>query len=227
MKRGDIPSVMLFAAGRGTRMGTLSETCPKPLLPVAGRPLLEHALSMAEHIPNKVVNAHYLAGQIEDHLQGRDVTLSLEKDLLLDTGGGLLKALPLLHANPLYTLNTDAILKGPNPFDVLNAAWEDHMECLLLCVPLTRAIGRKGGGDFTFGPANQLIRKGGMCYIGAQIMRTEGLAEITDKVFSLNALWNNADKRGGLYGVEYPGHWCDVGHPEGLKLAEDMLASHV
>ncbi len=222
----NISAVMVFAAGRGTRMGSLTENCPKPMIPVAGKPLLDHALDMTQGISTRVINTHYLAEQIDEHLIGRDVTVSHEDDLL-DTGGGLVKALPLLNANPVFTLNSDAILQGPNPFDVLRAAWRDHMECLLLCVPMTRAVGRKGGGDFTFANDNQLIRKGDMCYIGAQITRTDGLSDITETVFSLNTLWNNASKRGGLFGVEYPGHWCDVGHPDGIDLAENLLNTHV
>ena len=223
----NISSVMIFAAGRGTRMGAMTEHCPKPLVKVAGRPLLDYALESTQGIPTRVVNTHYLAEQIETHLVGQDVVVSHERDLLLDTGGGLTKALPLLDSNPVYTLNSDAILRGPNPFDVLQSAWQDHMECLLLCVRMERAIGRKGGGDFTFAEDGQLIRKGDMCYIGAQITRIDGLTEIKEDVFSLNVLWNNAAKRGGLFGVEYPGHWCDVGHPEGIELAEDLLNSHV
>lgn len=222
----DIPAVMVFAAGRGTRMGALTDNQPKPMIPVAGKPLLDHALDMTQGIQTRVVNTHYLADQIETHLQGRDVLISHEPDLL-DTGGGLVKALDLLNSDPVFTLNSDAILQGPNPFDVLRAAWQPGMECLLLCVPMARAVGRKGGGDFAFDPENRLIRKGDMCFIGAQITRTGGLQDFRDTVFSLNKLWDNAAKRGGLYGVEYPGYWCDVGHPDGITEAENLLARHV
>lgn len=111
----DIPAVMVFAAGRGTRMGALTDNQPKPMIPVAGKPLLDHALDMTQGIQTRVVNTHYLADQIETHLQGRDVLISHEPDLL-DTGGGLVKALDLLNSDPVFTLNSDAILQGPNPF---------------------------------------------------------------------------------------------------------------
>ncbi|WP_417206012.1 nucleotidyltransferase family protein [Antarctobacter sp.] len=217
-------AVMLFAAGFGTRMGALTADTPKPLIKVAGKPLLDHALSLTEGVATRVVNAHYLADQITAHLKGRDVHVSVEQPEILDTGGGLRFALSTLGTQPVYTLNTDAIWNGPNALDLLRGAWDpDRMDALLMCVPLSRAVGRKTGGDFALQPDGRLTRKGDLVYTGAQIIKTDGLANIDERAFSLNTLWNAQAEAGRLFGLTYPGHWCDVGHPEGIKLAEDML----
>ncbi len=215
---------MLFAAGFGTRMGALTASRPKPLIKVAGKPLLDHALNLTGDIKTRVVNAHYLADQVIDHLSGREVTVSVEQPEILDTGGGLRKALPLLGIHPVYTLNTDAIWNGPNPLALLRAEWRpDEMDALLLCIPTARAVGRKTAGDFTLQADGQLARNGDLVYTGAQIIRTEGLHAFPEKAFSLNRLWNVQAQQGRLFGLTYPGQWCDVGHPEGIALAEEML----
>lgn len=215
---------MLFAAGFGTRMGTLTADTPKPLIKVAGKPLLDHALSLTDGIQTRVVNAHYLADQIETHLVGRGVHVSNEQPAILDTGGGLRFALPVLGHRPVYTLNTDAIWQGPNPLNLLRDAWDPaRMDALLLCVPLARAVGRKTGGDFALQPDGRLTRKGDLVYTGAQIIKTDGLPDIAEPVFSLNTVWNAQAAADRLFGLTYPGHWCDVGHPEGIALAEEML----
>lgn len=216
-------SVMLFAAGFGTRMRHLTKDRPKPLIPVAGKALLDHALDQTQGIPTRVVNAHYKADQIRAHLAGQDITV-LEEDPILDTGGGLRNALHILGTQLVYTLNTDAVWHGPNALQILAETWNpDQMDALLLCVPLQNAIGRSGGGDFTRAPDGQLLRKGDLVYTGAQIVKTDLLHDIPEDVFSLNVLWNKIAAQGRLHGVEYPGKWCDVGHPEGITLAEDLL----
>ncbi|MHA6347217.1 nucleotidyltransferase family protein [Roseivivax sp. CAU 1761] len=219
-------ALMVFAAGFGTRMGALTADRPKPLVEVGGRALLDRTLDLARaHRPQLrvVVNAHYRAPQIVAHLAGRDVHVSVEMPEILDTGGGLRHALPHLGRGPVFTANSDAVLAGPNPFDILAAAWRPDMEALLLTVPLPQTVGRKGGGDFTLDAAGQLSRGGDAVYTGLQILRTEGLDEIAEPVFSLNRLWDAAARRDGLYGVSYPGRWCDVGHPGGIALAESLL----
>lgn len=218
-------AVMLFAAGFGTRMGALTADRPKPLIEVAGRTLLDHALALTDDVPRRVVNAHYRADQIATHLAGRDrLALSREDGEILDTGGGLKAALPLLDADPVFTLNTDAVWTGPNPLDTLRAGWDgSRMEGLLLLVPPERATGHEGTGDFAIGAAGRLSRGVGAVYTGVQILRTGGLAEIPERQFSLNRLWDRMLARGTLYGVLHPGGWCDVGRPEGIALAEAML----
>lgn len=216
-------ALMLFAAGRGTRMGALTAERPKPLIPVAGRPLIDHALALAARVPRVVVNTHAHAAQLHAHLAGRPVAISHEPELL-ETGGGLRAALPLLGPGPVYTLNADAVWTGPNPLATLAAAWGPGMEALLLLVPAARARGRQGPGDFTLGADGRLARGGDLVYTGAQIVDPGGLAEIPERAFSLNRLWDRTAARGGLYGALHHGGWADVGHPAGIAEAEAMLA---
>ena len=217
-------AVMLFAAGFGTRMGDLTRTRPKPLIPVAGRALLDHALDLTTGIRTRVVNAHYHADQILAHLEGGDIRVSLEQPDILDTGGGLRHALPLLNANPVFTLNTDAIWSGPNPLDLLRRQWDaTRMDALLLCIPQEQALGRDAPGDFSLTEAGQLIRQGDLVYTGAQIVKTDLLHDVPDPAFSLNVIWNRMAQTGRLHGLRYPGRWCDVGHPDGIVEAEGLL----
>ncbi|KUF09527.1 nucleotidyltransferase family protein [Pseudoponticoccus marisrubri] len=217
-------AVMLFAAGFGTRMGALTADRPKPLIEVAGRPLLDHALALTEGLGTRVVNAHYHAEQIRAHLVGTDIAVSVETPEILDTGGGLRHARPLLGPGPVFTLNTDAVWTGPNPLDTLRAEWDPaRMDALLLCQPAERATGRAGPGDFTRAPDGQLIRGGPLVYTGAQILRTDRLDEIDETAFSLNLLWTRLAAEGRLFGTLHSGGWCDVGHPEGIAAAEAML----
>ncbi|SNT22786.1 nucleotidyltransferase family protein [Tropicimonas sediminicola] len=225
----DMPdAVMLFAAGFGTRMGELTRTRPKPLLPVAGRSLLDHALDLVEAAgpSRQVVNTHYLADQIATHLAGRPgLDISHEAPEILETGGGLRKALPLLGDGPVFTLNTDAIWTGANPFDTLRAAWQpERMDGLLLLVRPESAHGHAGKGDFLQGEDGRIRRGPGAIYTGAQILRTDMLHEIPETAFSLNLLWDRMLARGRLHGVLHSGAWCDVGRPESIATAEALLA---
>ena len=221
------PSIMLFAAGFGTRMGPLTKTCPKPLIPVAGEALIDHTLKLTREIPhtNTVANTHYLPDMMRDHLQPLGVQVSHEYPEILETGGGLRAALPLLDTNPVITMNTDAIWAGPNPLSLLLENWDpDRMDALLMCVPVAQTVGHSGSGDFTANDSGQITRGPGLVYGGVQILKTDMLDTIPEKSFSLNVLWNQMMDRGTLHAIPYPGRWCDVGHPEGIKLAEDLLA---
>ena len=213
-------SVMIFAAGFGTRMGVLTADRPKPLIPVAGKALIDHALSVAA--PRRtVVNAHYCADMLRDHL-GADVKMSFE-DPILETGGGLKAALPMLGAGPVFTLNSDAVWAGPNPLDILETAWRpEKMDALLLLIPRENAVGHSGNGDF-INKNGVLTRGQGDVFTGAQIIKTDALSEIPDTVFSLNVLWDRMLAQSRVHGVAYAGKWCDVGTPQGINLAEDML----
>jgi MurNAc alpha-1-phosphate uridylyltransferase len=219
-------AVMLFAAGFGTRMGTLTASRPKPLIEVGGRTLLDRALDLTAAVPRRVVNLHYLGDRIAAHLADRpDILLSREFPDILDTGGGLRQALPLLGEGPVFTLNTDAVWTGPNPLETLRAAWDPaRMEALLLLVPPDRARGHAGPGDFALAADGRIARGPGLVYSGAQVLHTAGLAEIAEPVFSLNRLWDRMLARGTAHGVVHPGGWCDVGRPDGIALAEAMLA---
>ncbi|MCV6596693.1 MAG: nucleotidyltransferase family protein [Mangrovicoccus sp.] len=230
--RHDPDAVMLFAAGFGTRMRPLTDHTPKPLIKVAGRALLDHALALAEGaaIPRKLVNAHYLAAQIETHLAGRDVAISMEHPEILDTGGGLRHALPAMgDPSAVYTLNTDAVWTGPNPLAALAAAWDPaQMDALMMLVPLEQAHGHKGQGDFVMDGSDACapLRRGpGAVYSGAQIMKTQLLDGAPEGAFSLNLCWAKAEASGRLWGIAHPGLWCDVGHPGGIAEAEALLAS--
>lgn len=221
-------AVMLFAAGFGTRMGALTQDRPKPLIEVAGRPLLDHALDLARAaaLPRQVVNAHYLADQIAAHLEGQPVGLSREEPEILDTGGGLRQALPMLGNGPIFTMNTDAVWTGPNPFVTLSAAWDPgRMGALLLLVPADRAHGHESPGDFTLAADGRITRGPGAVYTGAQIIDPAGIGDIPDRAFSLNRLWDRMAAEGRLFGTLHRGGWCDVGHPDGIAVAEAMLAA--
>ncbi|WP_099825041.1 nucleotidyltransferase family protein [Oceaniglobus indicus] len=223
-------AVMIFAAGFGTRMAPLTDTRPKPLIEVAGRALIDRARDLATDagLHRQVVNLHYLGAMLADHLVSTGVALSWERDAILDTGGGLRAALPHLGDAPVATLNPDAVWTGPNPLTALLDAWHpDTMDGLLMTIPAARATGRSGGGDFTLTESGHLTRGGDHVYCGAQIVKTERLAEIPDHAFSLNRLWNLFADDGRLFGLTHPGGWCDVGHPAGITLAETMLARDV
>jgi MurNAc alpha-1-phosphate uridylyltransferase len=222
--------LMLFAAGFGTRMGALTRDRPKPLIDVAGRSLLDHALAVAEAagVTRRVINLHYRGDQIAAALAQRDVALSWETETILETGGGLKAALPLLGPGPVLTLNTDAVWTGGNPLAELMAAWQGvRMEALLLLVPQSRATGHDGPGDFHLAGDGRISRAAGgpgLVYAGAQILNPARLAGFPQKVFSLNLLWDRLIAEGSAYGLVHDGGWCDVGRPEGIELAEAMLA---
>ncbi|MDC1399343.1 nucleotidyltransferase family protein [Yoonia sp.] len=217
--------IMLFAAGKGTRMGSLTNSCPKPMIKVAGKPLIDHALQIANaaKVGPKVVNLHYLPELLKTHLSDDDIVFSEETDALLETGGGLRKALPLLGQSPVMTMNTDAVWKGPNPIDVIQNAWAPQMEALLLLIEKKNVSGHLGAGDFGTDAEGRLHRAPDMIYTGVQIIRTDVLSEIDQDAFSMNIAWDIIAKRGGLYGAIYGGKWCDVGQPSSIPLAEAML----
>ena len=220
-------AVMLFAAGFGTRMGALTADRPKPLVPVAGRALIDHALALADAAgtARKVVNLHYLGAMIAEHLKGRpDVALSWERETILETGGGLRAALPLLGEGPVFTLNTDAVWTGANPLDELRDGWDgDRMDARLLLMPRDRVRGHAGKGDFDLLPDGRIVRGRSHVYLGAQILDPRAMAAIADPVFSFNRLWDLIIAGGRAFGTEHRGGWCDVGRPEGITEAEALL----
>ena len=219
-------SLMLFAAGFGTRMGALTQDRPKPLVEVAGKPLVDHALELVHEagIAKVVANVHYRADQMEAYLVSRGVEISDERAEILETGGGLRKALSRLGAGPVFTLNTDAVWTGDNVITTLKAAWDgERMDALLALITPDQALGHTGAGDFAMAPDGSLTRGKGYVYTGAQILVTDGLAGIAEDHFSLNRLWDQMIARGRLYGVVHRGGWCDVGRPSSIALAEGML----
>lgn len=224
-------ALMLFSAGFGTRMGALTADRPKPLIRVAGRALIDHALALAEEAGAApiVANLHYRGDQIAAHLAGRSVQLSWEREAILETGGGLRQALPLLGAGPVFTLNSDAVWTGANPLQELRAGWNaDRMDALLLLAPVAAARGHSGKADFTMDAAGRLMRPvptgaAGFVYLGAQVLETAGLAGFAERSFSVNLLWDRMIAAGRAFGLVHRGGWCDVGRPEGIAEAEALL----
>ena len=222
-------ALMIFAAGFGTRMGALTAHRPKPLIEVAGRSLLDHALAQVLPGLRIVVNVHYLADQIRAHLAPRpEIAIADETAEILETGGGLRAALPLLQADPVFVLNSDGVWTGANPLFQLAQAWDPvRMDVLLLLLPPAQFTGHRGTGDFKMAPDGSLTRgegKGGLTFIGAHITRTHALTDIQEKVFSLNKLWDKAIAEGRAFGLIHQGGCADVGRPEGIALAEKLLA---
>lgn len=219
---------MLFAAGIGTRMGALTAARPKPLLPVAGVPLIDHARAIADRagVSRQVANLHYLGDQLAAHLAGSKVALSWERAQILDTGGGLKAALPLLGDGPVLTLNTDAVWTGANPLLQLIDVWDaDRMDQLFLLLPANQARSATGRSDFTMdkdGRVDWAKGRDGYLYLGAQIIHPKLLTE-DGPAFSLRGPWRQAMEAGRAYGVIHQGDWCDVGHPGGIVKAETML----
>ncbi|WP_282092798.1 nucleotidyltransferase family protein [Epibacterium ulvae] len=223
-------SVMLFAAGFGTRMRPVTLEMPKPMVPVAGRPLIDHALDLIDQFgaDTIVANTHYLPAPLHQHLEPKGVEISHEASEILDTGGGLRNALPSLGPNPVFTVNPDVIWKGENPLSCAAKAWDpSQMDALLVCVPIKRCVGRRGTGDFSVTNTGALIRGGNLVYGGVQILKTDLLKDIPETSFSLNVVWDMMAQENRLYSVEYPGFWCDVGTPEGITQAEDLMAKNV
>ncbi|SOC08031.1 MurNAc alpha-1-phosphate uridylyltransferase [Rhodobacter sp. JA431] len=220
-------ALMLFAAGLGTRMKTLTANRPKPLIAVAGKPLIDHALDLVwgAKIGTVVANTHYLGDQVQAHLAGTGVQISDESGKVLETGGGLRKALPLLGSGPVYTLNTDAAWTGPNVLTTLRDAWDGaRMKVLFALVPTEAALGYAGAGDFSLDEEGRVTRGKGYVYTGAQILNPAGIETILEPVFSLNLLWDRFIAEGRAYGVVHQGGWCDVGRPDCIALAEGMLS---
>lgn len=224
-------AAMIFAAGFGTRMAPLTDTMPKPLLSVAGKPLINHSLDLLDGITNIVVNTHYLADQLEDHLRNTPhVTCLRESPDILETGGGLKNALPLLGSDPVVVLNSDAVFVGDSPLPALLSHWDPNkMDALLTLVPIANTIEHRGAGDFFCGVDGQLSRRGKnpaapYVYTGVQILKTDQLAAIPQTAFSLNLLWDQMISEGRAFGLVYSGKWVDVGRPSGITAAEKALA---
>ncbi|HEX7855533.1 MAG TPA: nucleotidyltransferase family protein [Sphingobium sp.] len=235
-----LDTAMLMAAGLGKRMRPLTATRPKPLVKVAGQALIDHALDRIEAagIRRTVVNVHYLADTVEAHLRARsqrtgaEYIVSDERDLLLETGGGLVKAAPLLGDRPFLCANSDNIwIDGPqNSISLLAQGWDDaRMDALLLLIPHARANCHNGPGDFHMDAAGRLSRRkqshvAPFVFTGVQILSPRLLVDPPGDVFSTNILWNRAIAEGRCYGLSHPGLWFDVGTPAAIPVTEAMIA---
>lgn len=228
-------TAMILAAGLGTRMRPLTEKMPKPLVPIAGKPLIDHVLDRLEEagIAKAVINVHYLPDMLEAHLAGRKVphlTISDERAQLLETGGGMARALPLLP-DPFFAVNADNLwIDGPRDvFHELSSAWDPaRMDALLLLVPHTGAHNFRGKGDFTMDPRGRLARRRSgriapFIYTGVQLVSHRLLRDAPPGPFSTNVLWNRAMDGGRLYGARFTGEWFEVGDPAAIAPTEAVL----
>ncbi len=226
---------MVMAAGLGKRMRPLTASQPKPLVRVAGKPLIDHALDRLEEagVGKAVVNVHYLADSLEAHLADRkfpNITISDERSQLLETGGGMLKAKPLLP-DPFFCLNSDNIwLDGPrDAFHDLSLRWNPEiMDALLLLVPHARALNFRGKGDFHMDPLGRLTRRrtariAPFIYTGIQIVSHRLLRDAPEGPFGTMMLWERAIEEGRLYGTGFTGQWFEVGSPQSIKPTEEAL----
>jgi MurNAc alpha-1-phosphate uridylyltransferase len=226
---------MVLAAGQGERMRPLTLTIPKPLVPLAGQPLIDHVLDRLARagVETAVVNVHYLAEPLEVHLRGRagqrpEIVISDERDRLLDTGGGAKKALPLLGAGPFFIHNSDSVWSDGvvQALPEMLRLWDpSKMDCLLLLAPLATSLGYAGKGDFAMAPDGRLSRRGErqivpFAFAGVSLCEARLFEGAPEGPFSLNRLWDGALTKGRLYGVRLDGHWMHVGTPEALAEAE-------
>ncbi len=228
---------MILAAGVGKRMRPITTTTPKPLVEVGGRALIDHALDRLEAagVEQAVVNVHYLADLVRVHAERRNqprVVISDESEQLLNTGGGIAKALPSLGDDPFYLLNSDSFwIEGvTRNLDLLAESWrDDAMDALLLVSPTVHAIGYAGAGDFLLDPAGRLVRRperrvAPFAYAGAAILHPRFFADAPAGPFSLNRLFDQAIESGRLFGVRLEGIWLHVGTPGAIRGAERALA---
>ena len=228
-------TAMVLAAGMGKRMRPLTATQPKPMVRVAGKPLLDHTLDRLADagIARAVVNVHYLAEHIEAHVKDRaapEVVISDEREELLETGGGMVKAADLLP-DPFFSLNSDNIwLDGPrNAFADLSAVWDaERMDALLLLVPHKGAHNFRGKGDFHMDSAGRLQRRRSgriapFIFTGIQLVAKRLMRDAPDGKFSTNILWSRAIEEGRLFGTPFTGQWYEVGTPEAIKPTEAAL----
>jgi len=230
-------TAMVLAAGLGKRMRPLTAAQPKPLVRVAGKPLIDHCLDKLADagIARAVVNVHYLADALEAHIEARESSpqtrISDERELLLETGGGMVKAAPLLP-DPFFCINSDNIwLDGPrNVFAELSAAWDSsRMDALLLLVPHARAMNYRGIGDFHLDPLGLVTRRKSeriapFIYSGVQLVSHRLLRDAPEGPFSTNVLWQRAIEEQRLFGISHNGVWFEVGDPAAIAPTEDFLS---
>jgi MurNAc alpha-1-phosphate uridylyltransferase len=240
--RAEVPAevphtAMIMAAGLGKRMRPLTATRPKPLIEVNGKPLLDHVLEKLRvaGVRKAVVNVHYLADALEAHLKSRDhgleIVISDERDVLMETGGGLIKAEPLIDSDPFLALNSDNLwIDGPaDTLKLLASQWDaSKMDALLLLVPQARALNHKGIGDFHMDRAGRIRRRqksyvAPFVFTGIQIVSKRLLRDAPDGPFSTNILWDRAIDEGRCFGAVHQGLWFDVGTPQSIQLTETAL----
>ena len=232
-------TAMVMAAGLGKRMRPLTATRPKPLVEVAGRPLIDHVFDRLRGagVKRAVVNVHYLADALEAHLtrrvSGIEVEVSDEREQLLETGGGLVKARAMIGDKPFLCVNSDNLwIDGPiDAIRLLARQWDDaRMDALLLLVPLARAANHGGQGDFHLDSRGRITgrrqrgRLAPFVYTGVQILSPRVIADWPEGPFSLNLFWDRAIEAGRCFGLVHQGLWFDVGTPAAIRKTEAALA---
>ena len=231
-------TAMVMAAGLGKRMRPLTATRPKPLIQIAGTTFLDHVLDHLREagVIRIVVNAHYLADALEAHLAanagGLEVIVSDERDQLRETGGGLVKALPLIPDDPFLCVNTDNIwIDGPvDSLKQLAAAWDDaRMDVLMLLIPLARATNHVGSGDFHMDAVGHLSRRkpgrvAPFVWTGIQILSKRLIVDPPSDAFSTMVFWERAITQRRAFGIVHQGLWFDVGTPGAIPKTEAILA---
>jgi N-acetyl-alpha-D-muramate 1-phosphate uridylyltransferase len=231
---------MVLAAGLGLRMRPLTERMPKPLVPVAGRTLLDHVLDKLGDagVSEAIVNVHYLPDQIIDHVRGRKrprVTISDERDQVLGTGGGVVKALPLLGSEPFFHVNADTLwMDGvrPNLTRLAEAFDPARMDILLLMAPTAGSIGYEGSGDYAMLPDGALRKRKEhqvvpFVYAGVAIMSPAIFAGSPRGEFSLTRMFDAANEQERLFGLRLDGTWMHVGTPDAVGAAEEAFLESV
>jgi len=231
-----ITTAMLLAAGLGTRMKPLTDKLPKPLIEVGGRTLIDRVLDKlaAQGVVRAVVNVHYRADQLEAHLKQRkdlEIIISDERDVLLETGGGVIKALPLLGKDPFFVVNTDVTWATPGDAsfsDMARAYDPSEMDALLLLADMGATLGFRGPGDFFLGHDGHVQRRGfkptaPYVFAGTHITHADVLRQYEAKPFSANIYWNAMGRAGRLYGTVMSPFWMHVGDPAGRDEAEARL----
>lgn len=237
---GAVPrTAMVMAAGLGKRMRPLTATRPKPLVEVAGKPLIDHVFDRlrAAGVDRVVVNVHYLADALEAHLkhrvEGLEVIVSDERGMLMETGGGLMQARALLGDEPILVVNSDNLwVDGPvDAIRLLASRWDDAtMDALLLVVPLARAHNHLGKGDFRVAADGRITerRKPGrvapFTYTGIQIMHPRILTDAPEGPFSTMLFWERAIAAGRAFAQVHQGLWFDVGTPAAIPVTEALIA---
>lgn len=234
-------TAMVLAAGLGTRMRPLTDDRPKALVEVAGRPLIDHVLHRLGEsgVERAVVNVHWFAERLEAHLAARtggpEIRISDERAELLETGGGLKKAGPLLGSDPVFVANIDSVwtdhgAPGDNGLNQLARLWNPSiMDAALLLARREGSIGFEGGGDFFLADDGRLTFRGEaaeapFAYMGVHICRPDYVADGPDGPFSLSGFWRRSAAAGRLYGCVLDGDWMHVGDPEARDAAEAKLA---
>ncbi len=228
-------TAMVLAAGLGQRMRPLTNTIPKPLLKVAGKPIIDYGLDhlRAAGVARAVVNKHYLPEQIEawaSSVTNPRMMVSDESDAVFETGGGIQRALPLLGPEPFFVLNSDCFWtdSGTPALQRLSEMWDDvQMDCLLLLADPAQTTGYQGKGDFVIGNDGRLTRQNhqALAYIGGYIVHPRLFSGVAEGRFSMNLLWDKAIATHRLFGLKHEGHWLHVGTPEAIGQAEAFLSA--